>query len=489
MNTLHPATPATAVEAAAVQAMQSAQGTLDVWPDCCHTVTLAEAAVVASPPFQRLRRLRQMGLAFHAWPNAENTRASHSAGVSYWAATYLAALDRCPHGATQSVLARTRAALAPLSLDVVLRLFALLHDIDLLPLGHTLRYQSGAFAEGRGRPRLVACVAAIKANARDEAFRDALSATDRERLLTAFEAHLDAAADALADHATSFGQLLNELVNSGLGADLMDFALRDSAAINRKQARHDALAEHLRLAESAGQARLMLELGEPSEAPARVDAVDDLYRARFEIFAASVFHPVKLAGDAMLDFALRRVGPARCAELLPQDRLLQIGDDELIDTIVAADEATTTFEPCVQVARRLRQGQLHEEVWRTEDLARFSRHAGAERALALAPGWRSAVERRLRERLAWAADGDLIVAVSAPTMQVKPADALLCAGDETFTLAEANEHGFSVAAPRIARQYAALWSLRLYLSSRCRGHRESVRATARDIFDDHGAVR
>ena len=31
---------------------------------------------------------------------------------------------------------------------------ALLHDIDLLPLGHTLRYQSGAFAEGRGRPRL-----------------------------------------------------------------------------------------------------------------------------------------------------------------------------------------------------------------------------------------------------------------------------------------------------------------------------------------------
>jgi hypothetical protein len=73
-------------------------------------------------------------------------------------------------------------------------------------------------------------------------------------------------------------------------------------------------------------------------------------------------------------------------------------------------------------------------------------------------------------------------------MQIKPADALLCAGTEAFTLADANEHGFSVAAPRVAGQYASLWSLRVYLSTANRGRRESVRAVARELFDKEGPV-
>ena len=155
--------------------------TIEVWAGCDHTLTRAEEAVIASPPFQRLRRLRQMGLAFHAWPNAENTRASHSLGVAYWSARYLDALRRSDDPTTEAGLAAAAKQLDGLSLDVVLRLFGLLHDIDLLPLGHTLRYQSGLFAEPPGRPRLWACVEAIKAAAG----------------LPAFGAHLDAAAGIL----------------------------------------------------------------------------------------------------------------------------------------------------------------------------------------------------------------------------------------------------------------------------------------------------
>ena len=408
--------------------------------------------------------------------------------MSYWAASYLAALDRCPDAATRAILSRARGAWPQLSLDVVLRLFSLLHDIDLLPLGHTLRYQSGAFAEGSGRPRLAACVAAIKANARDDAFRDAPSTRDRQHWLAAFEAHLDAAAGALAGRTPHLGLLVNELVNSGLGADLMDFALRDSAAINRKQSRHDALPEYLRLVEAPCGARLALALGEPQDARARVAAADDLYRARFEIFAASVFHPVKLAADAMLDFVLRRLGAVRCAALMPQPRLLTIGDDELMDTLVAADEAATGPGPHAPVARWLRQGQLYEEVWRTENLAQFRNRPDAAQALGLSPDWRTAVEHRLRERLVWSADGDLIVAVSSPSMQVKPANALLWAGTEAFTLAEASEHGFAVTAPCVAGQYAGLWSRRGYLSARSRGRRESVRSAVAEVFDGEGAA-
>lgn len=488
MNAIDRAAAAAAVDPAAVAAMLAVAGTPEVWPGCRHSVTRGEAALVASPPFQRLRRLRQMGLAFHAWPNAENTRASHSLGVSYWATAYLAALEQCTDASTRGLLALARATFDPLSLDLVLRFFALLHDIDLLPLGHTLRYQSGAFTEGSGRPRLAACVAAIKASARENAFADAPSDEDRAQWLAAFEAHLDAAADALAGRIRGPGRLLNELVNSGLGADLLDFALRDSAAINREQRRHDELPRQLRLVDAPAGLRLALDVGEPAAAPERVAAADDLYRARFEIFAASVFHPTKLAADAMLDFMLRRLGASACAALLPEARLLAMGDDELIDKLVEADDAAAHSDRGVPVGRWLRQGHLHEEAWRTEDLAAFRAREGSTEALDLAPAWRTAAEQRLAERLPWAARGDLIVAVSDPAMQVKPANALFRTGSDVFTLAEAGPRGYAIAAPRIAEQYTRLWSLRVYLAARSVGRREAVRTAAQELFGAGGAA-
>ena len=482
MSDVVEATGRQAVDADAVAALVAPTGELDVWPGCRHRLTRAEAAVLASPPMQRLRRLRQMGLAFHAWPNAENTRFSHSVGVAYWAASYLAALSRSADPLTARILRRTRADLNGLSLELVVRLFALLHDIDLLPLGHTLRYQSGAFAEPEGRPRLGACLAAIKASARDGAFADAPSAAEQERWLSTLEAHLDAAGSALATRTAGPGDLVNQLVNSILGADVMDFALRDSAAITREQKRHDAQLKHLRLVEGAAGPRLALDLGDAADAADRVAAADDLYRARFEVFAESVYHPTKLAADAMLDLVLRRLGPARCGSLLPERRLLAMGDDELLDALAEIDDEAASSGRVAPVGRWLRDGRLHQEVWRTEDLATFRKRPDATEALNLDPAWRSATERRLRERLPWAADGDVIVAVSAPTMQVKPADAQLRAEGGIFSLADAGEHGYRVEAREVAQGYSRLWSLRVCLAARSLSRREAVRAAAGDLL-------
>ncbi|MGI8984028.1 MAG: hypothetical protein ACR2HM_05785 [Acidimicrobiales bacterium] len=425
--------------------------TTEVWAGCAHTLTRAEEVLVASAPFQRLRRLRQMGLAFHAWPNAENTRASHSFGVAYWAARYLDALRRRPDAATRAGLAAAEPELDGLSLDVVLRLFGLLHDIDLLPLGHTLRYQSGLFPEAPGRPRLWGCVDAVTSP------------------MPAFGAHLAAAAGILADDGAA---LPAELVNSGLGADLVDFALRDSFAIARPQVFPAGLEEGLRLVETDGGWGLALDVTDPRTAPARVALADDLYRARFEVFAASVYHPVKLAADAMVDLALRRLGPDACRALLPESLLMTIGDDELLDRLAG--------EPIVAA---LRAGSLHEEAWRTADLAAFRRRPGAERALALDPAWRGEAETALAAHLRCAGEGDVIVAVSAPTMQAKPADARFAgAGNLVFPLAGAPAPSFEVAAADTAGRYEGLWSLRVYVSARQRAHAGEVAAAAEALF-------
>lgn len=459
--------------------------TINVWSDCRYPLLRAEGAVIATPPFQRLRRLRQMGLAFHAWANAENTRASHSLGVAYWSSQYLEALRRVPDATTQAGLAWADAAVEGLSFGVVLRLYALLHDIDLLPLGHTLRYQSGLFGEPQGRPRLRASIAAIKAHA-GHTFDQGATVAE----LTAFERHLDAAGDALAGEDDSRCRVPVEIVNSGLGADLFDFALRDSFAIGRPQAVHGELLGALRLVEIEGGFGLALDVGDVTDyatAARRVAMADDLYRARFEIFAASVFHPVKLAADAMLDFALRRLGAEARADLLPEACLLSLGDDEFLDRVAGAEGAAARRIGAESIAAALQAGRLHEEVWRTEDLAAFRGRADAPRALALSPEWRNEAEAALLARLPWAASGDLIVAVSPPTMQAKPANARFVGpGGEVFTLAEASAHGFATKVDETTARYDRLWSLRVYLAPRVRSQPGAVAAAAAATFGVEG---
>ena len=442
--------------------------TIDVWAGCAHTLTVAEEALVASPPFQRLRRLRQMGLAFHAWPNAENTRASHSFGVAYWSCRYLDGLRQSPDPGTRAGLAAAAGELDGLSLDVVLRLFSLLHDIDLLPLGHTLRYQSGLFGEPAGRPRLWACVDAIKAAAGD---------------LPGFDRHLEAAAGILADEGAEHARLPVELVNSGLGADLVDFALRDSFAITRPQAFPAGLDEGLRLVDTDEGWGLALDVTDPATAPARVALADDLYLARFEVFAASVFHPLKLAADAMLDLAVRRLGSDACLALLPESLLLTMGDDELVARLAPAEAAAAQHSRTEPVLGALQAGRLHQEAWRTEDLVGFRRRPESFRALAVDPAWRDEAEAALTARLPWAGAGDVIVAVSAPTMQAKPANARFAgAGGVVFTLAEAPAHGYDVRAPDTAGRYEGMWSLRVYVSARRREQAGAVAAASQELF-------
>jgi hypothetical protein len=450
-----------------VAALEAPARTIDVWAGCAHTLTRAEEALVASPPFQRLRRLRQMGLAFHACPNAENTRASHSFGVAYWATRHLDALRHGADAATAAALAAAAGELEALSFDVVLRLFALLHDIDLLPLGHTLRYQSGLFAEAPGRPRLWACVDAIKA------------AGD----VPGFDRHLDAAAGILAEEGAAHARLPVELVNSGLGADLVDFALRDSFAITRRQVFPAGLAEALRLVQTEDGWGLALDATDPTTARARVGMADDLYLARFEVFAASVFHPVKLAADAMLDLALRRLGAEASRALLPEPALLTMGDDELLARLAPAEEAAARGAGAEPVISALRMGRLHVEAWRSDDLAGFRRRPESGRALALDPAWRDEAEAALTARLPWAGAGDVIVAVSAPAMQAKPANARFAgAGGVVFTLAEATAHGYEVRAGDTAGRYERLWSVRVYVSARRAEEAGAVAAAARELL-------
>ena len=186
-------------------------------------------------------------------------------------------------------------------------------------------------------------------------------------------------------------------MNSGLGADLFDFALRDSFAIGRPQAVHGELLGALRIVEIEGGWGLALDVGDVTDkatAARRVAMADDLYRARFEVFAASVFHPVKLAADAMLDFALRRLGAEACAELLPEECLLSLGDDEFLDRVAGAEAPPLGGSaPNPPLPRRCGRGSFTRR-FGDEDLAAFRRRADG--ASGLSPFLRNGATKRRR---------------------------------------------------------------------------------------------
>ncbi|MDR1696566.1 MAG: HD domain-containing protein [Endomicrobium sp.] len=83
-------------------------------------LTETEYAIINSPYFQRLRNIKQLGLAYYVFPGATHTRFSHSIGV-------LGVADRLLRHLNISE-----------SNQIKIRLAALLHDIGHFPLSHTI---------------------------------------------------------------------------------------------------------------------------------------------------------------------------------------------------------------------------------------------------------------------------------------------------------------------------------------------------------------
>ena len=89
---------------------------------------LGAAALVDTPAVQRLRYVRQLGLAFLVYPGATHTRFEHALGAYHLTKRALAALEE--RGELAAPWPRTTA--------LAVRLAALLHDVGHYPFSHAL---------------------------------------------------------------------------------------------------------------------------------------------------------------------------------------------------------------------------------------------------------------------------------------------------------------------------------------------------------------
>jgi len=218
---------------------------LDVWiRDPVHgsvKLTRLEEAIIDTPAFQRLRRVKQLGLASMAFPSADYSRFEHSLGVAHVTGRLL---EQVRH---------RRSSSDPLTDESIqlYRLAALLHDVGHYPFSHTLEHAIEEHFRGRAvvSDGVGSEVAAPQRPLNHVAVGKLILAHDPDISEILHQAKIDA---------DLIGRIFNReapqypfacLINSDLDADRLDYLARTASHTGIPQSATDVeyLIERVRL--------------------------------------------------------------------------------------------------------------------------------------------------------------------------------------------------------------------------------------------------
>jgi HD superfamily phosphohydrolase len=240
-------------------------------------LTGAEARLLDLPPMQRLRRLRQLGLAYFAFPSAEHSRFTHALGALAMGARAFEVLAR--HGGDFFADDRDRDYQRRL-----VRCALLLHDIGHGPFSHACEAVLGILHEARTKELLQL-----------PELRDGIEALELDP------------ADVLGlilGSSTRYPALCELVSGPNLDADRMDYLQRDAYFTGVASGRFDAdqLVESLRLLDLDGRAVVGID--------ARgVRALESFVVARYMMFASVYFHHTTRLFERILQDVLRELWP------------------------------------------------------------------------------------------------------------------------------------------------------------------------------------
>jgi hypothetical protein len=241
-------------------------------------LSTAEAGLLDLAPMQRLRRLRQLGLAYLAFPSAEHSRFTHALGAL---AVGTRAFDE---------LVRHGREFFNDAADVdyqrrLVRASLLLHDVGHGPFSHACEAVLGVRHEARTA--------------------ELLRLPDVRSGLTALDVDPRDVLDLIVGESESRYPALRELVSGpNLDADRMDYLQRDAYFTGVATGRYDAeqLLASLRLFERGGRVVMGID--------ARgVVALESFVMARYMMFASVYFHHTTRIFERVLQDVLRELWP------------------------------------------------------------------------------------------------------------------------------------------------------------------------------------
>ena len=259
-----------------------------------------ELALLDTQGMQRLRRLKQVGMANLIYPGANHTRFEHSIGTMYLAGEMAESAELGKHD------------------EKVLRVAALLHDV-----GH------GAFSH-----ESESIIARHTGKKHEE--------IGWERVRTGEIAELvEKEGIALTELKNAFfGNGVGELISFDLGADRMDYLLRDSHSTGVAY----GVIDYGRLIHTIkinSHKQPVIEYG-------GLEAAESMLIARFLMFSSVYYHHAVRIASAMLRKACEIAIADKSISL---KQIAEMGDEELIRALLEDKESAS-------LARRLRERKL-----------------------------------------------------------------------------------------------------------------------------------
>ncbi len=255
------------------------------------------AQLIDSREFQRLRHIKQLGLALYTYQGAEHSRFTHSLGVMHLMTRVLDLL-----GKRYSISSEAR---------TVARASALLHDIGHGPFSHVIESVLGENHE-RWTTRIVG----------DEN-------TEVHQRLVAHDPTMPAKVIAAIEHRYQ-PAFVGQLVSSQLDVDRFDYLLRDSLMTGAKYGIYDLeWILHALEIDEAGDRIYVAAKG--------LYAVEEYLQARYYMFRQVYFHRSLRSAEAILRSLLRRA-----IEVMRENRLRFVVGDSVMEHVLAGSVLTTS---------------------------------------------------------------------------------------------------------------------------------------------------
>ena len=297
-------------------------------------LSTAEARLLDLPAMQRLRRLRQLGLAYLAFPSAEHSRFSHALGalaIGTRAFDELVRHGRHFFGDEKDVAYQRRLVRAAL----------LLHDVGHGPFSH-------------------ACEEVLEVR-HERRTADMLALPDVAEGIAALDVD---AADVLglivADSAGRYPELRELVSGPNLDADRMDYLQRDAYFTGVATGRYDAeqLLASLRIVRHEGRPAIGIDRR-------GVVALESFVMARYMMFASVYFHHTTRMFEHVLHEVLRELW-ADPRALDPVEEFLRWDDFRVLN---ALDDSSS--EAAYALRNRVRVYKLAAEFNAERDLRAF----------------------------------------------------------------------------------------------------------------------
>jgi len=285
-------------------------------------ITRLEREIIDTPEFQRLRGIRQLGQVFLVYPTALHTRFDHSLGTLAMAQRMIEAIVANTHSKPEERRIDSRQR-------ILIRLYALLHDITHIPFGHTIEDELNLLLRHDENDARIDHFIGPDSTIGQKiiaSFRE-----DGQKVLQQFLAiyrYNDKYDDAPNPGVANDDVFIYDLVSNTVCADLLDYLQRDNYFCNLGVGLEYRFLNFLYLHPDEKQRRrVFVRLWKTEKKTPRRDTLTDLARlleARYLVAERAYFHHAKLVGGAMVGRALQETG------ITDESVLYDASDDSVI---------------------------------------------------------------------------------------------------------------------------------------------------------------